>query len=150
MTKREIPLFIIDRTRQHKRGECDFLVCTDRDNGFIARIDYIEGEREEVGTDYRIGLANGGMSARIQIMRMTGERPTESATRTLLKRAMTYYGEFAQTALNVDKPSREDCSKFLDLLIKGNRSNLNQGSLQERQTVAMSLRMLEACKDYII
>lgn len=36
MAKREIPLFIIDNTRNHKRGECDFLVCTDKDNGFIA------------------------------------------------------------------------------------------------------------------
>lgn len=35
MAKREIPLFIIDNTRNHKRGECDFLVCTDKDKVYI-------------------------------------------------------------------------------------------------------------------
>ena len=35
MAKREIPLFIIDTLRNHKRGECDFLVCTDKDCGSI-------------------------------------------------------------------------------------------------------------------
>lgn len=44
MAKREIPLFIIDNTRNHKRGECDFLVCTDKGNGFIAKVDYMDGE----------------------------------------------------------------------------------------------------------
>lgn len=80
---------------------------------------------------------------------MTGERSTETTTRTLLKRGMTYYGEFAQTPLNVDTPSREDCLKFLDILIRSNRSYLNKGNLKERQITAMSLRMLECCKEYI-
>lgn len=45
MAKREIPLFIIDTLRNHKRGECDFIVCTDKDCGFIAKVDYIDEER---------------------------------------------------------------------------------------------------------
>lgn len=147
--RREIPLFIIDRNRHHKGCECDFLVCTDKDNGFIARIDYVGGEIIEAGNNYRIGLANGGVSCKIQIVRMTGKRPAETAIRTLLKRAMSYYGEFAQTSINVDEPSREDCVNFLNLLINGNLSNLGNGNLQERQTTAMSLRMLECCKEYI-
>lgn len=52
MAKREIPLFIVDTSRNHKRGECDFLVCTDKDNGFLAKVDYVDGEKEEVGDDY--------------------------------------------------------------------------------------------------
>ena len=48
MAKREIPLFIVDTSRNHKRGECDFLVCTDKDNGFLAKVDYVDGEKEEV------------------------------------------------------------------------------------------------------
>lgn len=47
MAKRSVPLFIIDRSRRHKLGECDFIVCTDLDNGFIARVDYVDGEHEE-------------------------------------------------------------------------------------------------------
>lgn len=55
--KREIPLFIVDSSRKHKKGECDYICCTDKDSGFIAKIDYIDGEIEETGSDYRIGLS---------------------------------------------------------------------------------------------
>ena len=44
--KREIPLFIVDSSRKHKKGECDYICCTDKDSGFIAKIDYIDVELE--------------------------------------------------------------------------------------------------------
>lgn len=149
MAKREIPLFIIDRTRQHKKGECDFLVCTDKDNGFIARMDYIDGEIEEVGDDYRIGIPNGGVSLKIQVLRMTGARPTKTSTRTLLKAAMEYFGKFARKPLHINKPSVEECSQFLDFLIKGNKGCINQGTPAQRRTTQMAIQMLEATQDYL-
>lgn len=149
MVKREIPLFIIDRTRQHKKGECDFLVCTDKDNGFIARMNYIDGEVEEVGDDYRTGIPNGGVSLKIQIVRMTGVRPTKTAIRTLLKAAMEYYGKFAHTPLNIDNPSCEECAQFLGLLIEGNMANLNTGTPSERRTTQMAIKMLQASHEYL-
>lgn len=54
MAKREIPLFIVDTSRNHKRGECDFLVCTDKDNGFLAKVDYVDGEKEKVGDEHEV------------------------------------------------------------------------------------------------
>lgn len=52
--KREFPLFIVDHNRAHKFGEVDFIYCSDIDNGFIAKVEYIDGIVEEVGEDYRI------------------------------------------------------------------------------------------------
>lgn len=43
MSKREFPLFIFDLSRDHKLGECDFVACTDVDNAFVAKIDYVTG-----------------------------------------------------------------------------------------------------------
>ena len=93
MAKREIPLFIVDTSRNHKRGECDFLVCTDKDNGFLAKVDYVDGEKEEVGDDYRIGCPRNGVSLRIQIYQMIGTHPNVGNIRTLLKKGKgTYSG----------------------------------------------------------
>ena len=66
MAKREIPLFIFDKNRDHGIGECDFVYCTDIDNGFIAKIDYTD-EPESVSEWARIGKPNNGISLRIEI-----------------------------------------------------------------------------------
>ena len=111
--KREIPLFIFDTNKQHKKGECDFVVCTDKDSGFIARMDYIPEQEDEVGEDYRIGIRNGGLSCRMQILRMMGEHPTPTAVRSLLKKAMETYGKIALKTVNIDRPSKAECVRFL-------------------------------------
>lgn len=150
MAKREVPLFIIDRTRLHKKGECDFLVCSDIESGFIARIDFVEGEKVEAGDDYRIGLPNGGLSCRIQVVRNTGNNPTTARTRTLLRAAMEYYGKVSEKLfVDVDAPSPEDCARYIDLLIKGNQGSINEGTPAEQRTRAMSLRMLKMAKYYL-
>lgn len=59
---------------------------SDKDSGFIAKIDYIDGEIEETGSDYRIGLSKNGISCRMKIVRAMGENPTETAIRSLLKK----------------------------------------------------------------
>ena len=71
--KREFPLFIVDHNRAHKFGEVDFIYCSDIDNGFIAKVEYIDGIVEEVGEDYRIepGLSGSNISAKISIKRIT-------------------------------------------------------------------------------
>lgn len=149
MRKREIPLFIVDRTRRHKKGECDFLVCTDKDSGFIARLDYLEGEFEEAGDDYRVGFPNNGISCKMQILRMTGERPDVSAVRTLMKKGMDYYARVSQREINVESPSREDCIEYIRLIIDGNRHHLQERPLNERQTAARSMAVLEAAVEYL-
>jgi len=151
MAKREIPLFIIDTARAHKKGDCDFLVCTDMESGFIAKVDYIDGECEEVGDDYRIGSPNGSLSVRMQVQRMTGTNPQASTVRTLLKKGMEYVKLATSVPCNVERPSREECANFLDLLIRSNRKNLDEAGADynERKTVEASLAILQAIKEYI-
>lgn len=151
MAKREIPLFIIDTARAHKKGDCDFLVCTDIESGFIAKADYIDGEREEIGDDYRISYVNGGISLKIQIQRMTGANPQVSSIRTLLKKGMEYFVKIVSVPCNVEHPSKKECADFVGLLIRGNRKNLDEAGADynERRTVEASLAMLQATKDYL-
>lgn len=147
--KRELPLFIVDTSRRHKLGEADFITCTDRDDGFIARVDYVETSAEEVGDDYRIGLANGSVSARIQILRRTGQRPTPTATRSLLKAAMLYYEKITRFSVNVNEPTVDECIRFVDSSIRANYSNLAEASTSERGTIQMSLVIMNAIKNYL-
>lgn len=149
MAKREIPLFIVDTARQHKKGECDFICCTDQDNGFYAKVDYVEGEKEAAGCDYRISKPNNGISLRIEIQGMLGKNPRTTDIRSLLKLAMEYYTDIVQRKIDTNQPSREDCIEFLLMLIKGNRHNLLNCKPQERQTTEMSLKMLEAITRYM-
>lgn len=149
MAKREIPLFIIDTARRHKKGECDFVCCTDKDNGFIAKVDYVEGNVEEAGDDYRIGKPNGGVSIRIKIHEFIGTNPKTSEIRTLLKLCMEYYTDMVRKKINVDRPDKSECIDFLRMLIDGNMHNLNKCTPQERQTTIMSLHILESVIGYL-
>jgi len=151
MAKREIPLFICDISRKHRRGECDFIVCTDRDNGFVARAEAITGEIEEVGDDYRIGSPNNGYSLRISIVRMTGAKPDKSSVRTLLKKAMDYMQSLTALAVNVEAPTRKECAEYLTMLVRLNQHQLAEAksNYEERQTTLTSMRMLVASAEYL-
>lgn len=95
MAKREIPLFIFDKNRDHGIGECDFVCCTDIDNGFIAKIDYTD-ETENVSERVRIGKPNNGISMRIEVKRIIGKNPDPGTIRTLMKKAESLYTESSQ------------------------------------------------------
>lgn len=152
MAKREIPLFIIDTSRNHKRGECDFLVCTDKDNGFIAKVDYINGEIEEVGDDYRIGCPKRGVSCRIKIQQMIGKNSRTNEIRTLLKKGMDYFVKTVQKPIHVDAPTKEECVTFLYLLIRMNKNELNDAGsdYNARKVVENTIKMLQASADYLL
>lgn len=152
MAKREIPLFIIDIARNHKRGECDFLVCTDKDNGFIAKVDYISGEIEEVGDDYRIGHSKRGVSCRIQIQQMIGKNSRTNEIRTLLKKGMDYFVKTVQKPIHVDAPTKEECATFLELLVRTNKKSLDEAGsdYDEHKVVENTIKMLQASADYLL
>lgn len=153
MAKREIPLFIYDLTRRHKLGECDFVACTDQDNGFVAKFDYVDGKDEREEDGLRIGHynPNGDVSLRVQIRRHTGAEMDPAKVRTLLKQAEKRYVEMVQRGIDTNNPSVEDCIEFLGLLIRGNRHIVDEqaGDYVGRQTTLTSIRMLEACMEYL-
>ena len=146
--KREIPLFIFDLNRFHNLGECDFVTCTDRDNGFIAKIDYLEGAHDAVTDTTRIVKGRNGISVRMEIKRIIGINPINSSIRTLMKKGMDLYIEKTQKSINVNEPSIEQCIDFLNILIKGNRHAISEQGVnyKERETVLTSLAMLEHIK----
>lgn len=153
MAKREIPLFIFDLTRRHKLGECDFVACTDQDNGFVAKFDYVNGKESREEDGLRICHYNplGNVSLRVQIRRRTGAEMDTTKVRTLLKQAEKRYVEMVQRGINTTSPSIEECIEFLDLLIRGNRHVVDEyaGDYAGRQTALTSIRMLEACRGHL-
>lgn len=67
-----------------------------------------------------------------------------------MKKGMEQYVAIVRRVVDSDNPSKEDCVKFLDLLIKGNRHHVLEAKDHgERQTVLTSIRLLEATKDYL-
>lgn len=149
MAKREIPLFICDTSGWHNQGDADFIACTDQENGFVARIDIVSSDEPDTVTDtLRIGHENRGYKMRMEIKRVTGNNPTTSAIRTLMKKACDYYCDNKRTPLHAENPSTLECVRFLNLLIDGNRQNLQDAGADyaERKTVETSLKMLEAIR----
>lgn len=149
MAKREIPLFIVDTARWHNQGNADFVVCTDQDSGFVAKIDIVNTDQPDTVTDtLRIGYENRGYKLRMEVKRVTGNNPSPSAIRTLMKKACDYYVENKRTPIHSHEPNTLECVKFLGLLIDGNRQNLQEAGVDynRRKTVETSLRMLEAIR----
>ena len=142
--KRETPLFIIDTKKSHKKGECDFLVCTDRDNAFVARIDYINATAPDMGEDYRIDYCNNGISLKLSIIRMLGNNPNRTNLRTLMKRGLDYYAEACTISFNPSNITTEHCVEFLESLINSNKQYLQQAGVDfnELETIKSSLLML--------
>ena len=147
MARREIPLFILDRSRKHKVGPYDFLVCTDKDNGFVAKVDYVIG-MGEISTDMvRIGAARNGILMRIEIKRMTGKNPDSAQIRSLLKKGMEYCSDILTVEFKSPEYDTQTCIEFLERLIEANRQSEDERPLEERQVTQRSVQILEAIED---
>lgn len=151
MAKREIPLFIFDLSRDHNLGECDFVSCTDVDNSFVAKIDYVTNSEDVITDTLRIGNENNGIKLRLEVKRVTGKNPNRSSIRTLLKKAEDLYIERNIKSINIDMPSDDDMIEFLSIMIDGNKKNITEAGvdMNERNIVYTSIRMLEAIKHRI-
>lgn len=150
MTKREIPLFLFDCGREHNLGEADFVACTDIDNAFVAKIDYVSGYNEIATDTTRITRSNNGVQLRLDIKRVTGKNPEPAKMRTLLKKAEDLYVEQTQRPVNLKDPSADDMLNFLNALIDGNKGQLSDiKDIGERQMAMVSLSMLDAIKNFI-
>lgn len=148
MSKRKFPLFIIDTNRLHKLGDCDFLVCTDQDNGFVAQVEYIRATAAEVGDDYFISKPTKGLAAKIQILRFNTPNPDKTKVRGLLKQASIKINDEIKVDVSVDA-SPQDCVKFIKKLNEANYHRLNTGDYIERKTVLTSMLMLDQAAKYI-
>lgn len=143
--KRKNPLFIFDLTRQHKFGEVDFVSVMDKDNCFVAKISYISGDINEADDNSKTVSNGNGMSARMEIVQFLGQRRDNGAVRTLLAKAMEQYVQYTVKPIDIDSPSDADMIAYLNMLIKGNRSQLSHigSDVKNRAIVMSSLKMLE-------
>lgn len=134
--------------------EVDFIYCSDIDNGFIAKVEYIDGIVEEVGEDYRIepGLSGSNISAKISIKRITGKNPDKTKIRGLLKQAMKYYTSLSTFSADIGNITVRQMVLFIDTLILDGRKNaIAAGSdYNYRNTVLTSIAFLEAIKKELI
>lgn len=147
--KREIPLFIIDTKKSHKKGECDFLVCTDQDSGFIAKIDYIESSKQDIGDDYRIDYCRNGLSLKMTIKKIVGCNPNQSNIKSLMKKGLDYYVESVTLSVDATKATTEECIDFIAKLADGNKHYLEEAGADynERAIIKTSLMMLDAVRN---
>ena len=147
--KREIPLFLLDTKKQHKKGECDFIACTDIDSGFVARLDYIQEQQPEYGDNYRIDFANNGLSLKLSIIRITGKHPDTGNIRTLMKKGMEYYVKSVRLNVDASNITTDQCIDFIVKLCDGNRHALQDTRIDynERRVVLTSLAMLDDIKN---
>ena len=150
--KREIPLFIIDTKKSHKKGECDFLVCTDQDNGFVARIDYVASESPCMGDDYIVGHERDGLAIKMSIKRINGLNPKQSDIRNLMKKGLDYYAESVTLAVGATEITTRQCVDFLEKLIDGNKHYIQEvgSDYEQLQTIKTSLMMLDAIKHKLV
>lgn len=145
--KREIPLFIIDTKKSHKKGECDFIVCTDQNNGFVAKVEYVASNAPEHGDDYRIDCNRNGLSVKTSIKRMLGANPKTTEIKTLLKKGVEYYIETVTLSVDATKATTDECIDFIEKLSAGNRHYLDEAGVDydERNIVLASLAMRTSC-----
>lgn len=145
--KREIPLFIMDLKRAHGLGECDFIVCTDKENGFVARMEYMPEDQPilENGEMIRASSMRNGLMCVMRIKRITGSNPSLSTLKNLMKKGMDVFTEATTVTVGQDSPTIGQMINFLDLLSRANQHNLQAAGADftARQTVINSLAMLE-------
>lgn len=148
--KRTIPLYIIDTSRAHKRGECDYIVCTDKENGFIARCEFLDGRAEEAGDDYRIRTFQG-VSVRITVERYLVDEPDKAKVRTLLKGAEKYYLSLSQFRVDINSMPIEECIKGLYSIARSFRTQADRhtGDYEERVTLLCAEATLMKSKEYL-
>lgn len=151
--KREIPLFIIDTKRSHGLGDCDFIVCTDKENGFIAKAEFVANDDNvpQPSDLVRVSKNESGYSCVMEVKRVTGSNPSNTGIRTLMKKGMDLFNETMQVTVGAESPSIKQMTEFLDLLIRSNKHNLNEAGAdyKARNTVLNSLSMLEHIKTHL-
>ena len=150
MAKREIPLFVFDKNRWHSQGECDFIICADIDNSFVARVDYVT-EPEMVSDTVKIVKGANGINLKLEIKRITGQNPSPASIRTLMRKACDYICENSLVPVHSAEPTNEECISFLDVLIDSNRHHLKEAGsdYNAKKIVATSLNMLQVIRDKI-
>ena len=117
----------------------------------MATISHLDGDINEADDNSKTVSNGHGTSARMEITQFLGVRRDNHAVRTLLAKAMNEYMKRSVLEVDSNAPSDAELVKFIDILIRGNRSQLaDVGSdVKSRQQLITSLRLLKAAKNRI-
>ena len=71
--------------------------------------------------------------------------------KTLLKKGFEYFVKESSVSVNMDKPSKEECIKFLDVYAKANRQAVDDAGVdyQSRMLALKQATILEATINYL-
>jgi hypothetical protein len=152
MEKRNYPLFIIDSSRSHGRGEeCDFLCCTDSTCPFIAVSELMlddEYKRLYDKTDYCAIWSDQHNGIRTYI-HVIGDKPTnKERTKSLLRRALKEMTiRRAPVSVDTDNVSDESVVKFADIVLQQTIERVRKegGNATDKAVAAILLKIK---KDY--
>jgi hypothetical protein len=150
---RDFPLFIIDESRTHGRGEaeCDFLACTSRELPFVASITFVKEEdyleKHDTGNLVLYSDSRHGLRLCIRVVSIADNYDAHTL-KPLLKRA---YKEIMLrkdlTSFNIENIENKDVINYIDILISQAKEMLRNNP---KNMVAFSnARMLTKIKsDY--
>lgn len=116
------PLFIIDSSRQHGRGEeCDYLYCTAHDCEFIAKVELIEEKEFKLTynkNDKKTIYSDVRNELRIRIQVIQIYEADEARLQTLLKKALKEVLERRQSNVIGDKITDSDVVLLISTIIE--------------------------------
>ena len=154
--QRILPLFILDLDRSHGLGECDFIYCSDKDNGFVARVDILDENQykdlEPNNIDSKLIVnETTKVAAYFSIVRLTGVNPNDTQLRALLKKASELYVQRTQKEVDYDSLTVSDYKAFLNVLLKqGNEQLANVGSdYNTRKNLVYSTELIKSLIEYL-
>lgn len=147
---RTYPLFIIDSSRQHGRGEeVDYISCTAADCRFVAKSEFVTNqiylEQYDKNND-KVIYSDVQMDLRIRITVLEIGEYDQARLRSLLRKALKEQLERRKARkVDVNNIKNEDVIKFADLLMEQTAETLAANS--EDKTAKMVRSILQKIKE---
>lgn len=147
---REYPLFIIDSSRQHGRGEeVDYISCTAADCQFVAKSEFVTNqiylEQYDKNND-KVIYSDVQMDLRIRITVLEIAEYDPTRLRALLRKALKEQLERRKARkVDVNNIKNEDVVKFADLLMEQTAETL--AANPEDKTAKMVRSILQKIKN---
>ena len=154
--KRILPLFMFDLDRSHGLGECDFIYCSDKENGFIARVDILSYDEystlETNNIDSKLIINDfAKVGAHIKIVRHTGTNPSDTQIRALMKKASELYQSKTQKKVDANNFGVDDYIKYLDIRLRYAQQSLAEigSDYNERKIVQFSISIIDSLINHL-
>ena len=144
--KRTYPLFIVDASRQHRRGsETDYVSCTSAELPFIAEASYIKESVYQLQYDETDATtiytdSQRGLRIRLRIISQLPEKYDRSQLRSLLKRALAeLVKRRISTSVDVDNGTDENVVSVVGTLISQVDESLANNPLDVQQRLLKAI-----------